>query len=55
VGDCALASRFPDSSGSGAGPGINPLRLAGFQILDAVKRLDDREIFKQIILEDISG
>jgi uncharacterized protein YuzE len=28
-------------------------RLAGIEILDAVKRLGDREIFKQIILEDV--
>jgi len=29
-------------------------RLAGIEILDAVKRLGDKDIFKQIILEDIS-
>lgn len=29
-------------------------RLAGIEILDAVKRLGDKDIFRQIILEDIS-
>lgn len=29
-------------------------RLAGIEILDAMKRLDDPEIFKQVIIEDIA-
>jgi hypothetical protein len=29
-------------------------RLAGIEILDAVKRLGDTQIFKQVILEDIA-
>lgn len=29
-------------------------RLAGIEILDAVKRLGDPQIFKQVILEDIA-
>lgn len=29
-------------------------RLAGIEILDAVKRLGDPEIFKQVILEDVA-
>ena len=29
-------------------------RLAGIEILDAVKRLGDAAIFKQVILEDIA-
>ncbi len=29
-------------------------RLAGIEILDTVKRLGDKNIFKQIILEDVS-
>ena len=28
--------------------------LAGIEILDAVKRLGDRDVFKQIILEDVA-
>ena len=28
--------------------------LAGIEILDAVKRLGDRNVFKQVILEDIA-
>jgi len=28
--------------------------LAGIEILDAVKRLGDRDVFKQVILEDIA-
>jgi uncharacterized protein YuzE len=28
--------------------------LAGIEILDVVKRLGDRDIFKQVILEDIA-
>ena len=28
--------------------------LAGIEILDAVKRLGDKDVFKQIILEDIA-
>jgi uncharacterized protein YuzE len=28
-------------------------RLAGIEILDAVKRLGDATIFKQVILEDV--
>jgi hypothetical protein len=27
---------------------------AGIEILDAVKRLGDRDVFKQVILEDIA-
>jgi uncharacterized protein YuzE len=29
-------------------------RLAGIEILDAVKRLGDPQVFKQVILEDIA-
>ena len=29
-------------------------RLAGIEILDAVRRLGDRQIFKQVILEDVA-
>jgi len=29
-------------------------RLAGLEILDAVKRLGDPQVFKQVILEDIA-
>ncbi|GFP30666.1 DUF2283 domain-containing protein [Candidatus Hakubella thermalkaliphila] len=29
-------------------------RLAGIEILDATKRLGDRDIFKQVILEDVA-
>lgn len=29
-------------------------RLAGIEILDAVKRLGDKDIFKQVILEDVA-
>ena len=29
-------------------------RLAGIEILDAMKRLDDPQIFKQVIIEDIA-
>ena len=29
-------------------------RLAGIEILDVMKRLDDPEIFKQVIIEDIA-
>ena len=29
-------------------------RLAGIEILDASKRLDDPKVFKQVILEDIA-
>ena len=29
-------------------------RLAGIEILDAVKRFGDRDVFKQVILDDIS-
>ena len=29
-------------------------RLAGIEILDAMKRLDDPEIFKQVIIENIA-
>jgi uncharacterized protein YuzE len=29
-------------------------RLAGIEILDAVKRLGDKDVFKQIILEDVA-
>lgn len=29
-------------------------RLAGIEILDAVKRLGDRSVFKQVILEDVA-
>lgn len=29
-------------------------RLAGIEILDAVKRLGDKDVFKQITLEDIA-
>ena len=29
-------------------------RLAGIEILDAMKRLDDPETFKQVIIEDIA-
>lgn len=29
-------------------------RLAGIEILDAVKRLGDRNIFKQVVLEDVA-
>jgi uncharacterized protein YuzE len=29
-------------------------RLAGLEILDAVKRLEDPQVFKQVILEDIA-
>ncbi len=29
-------------------------RLAGIEILDAIKRLGDPEIFKQVILEDVA-
>ncbi len=28
--------------------------LAGIEILDVVKRLGDRDIFKQVVLEDIA-
>lgn len=28
--------------------------LAGIEILDAVKRLGDKDVFKQIVLEDIA-
>ena len=28
--------------------------LAGIDILDAVKRLGDRDVFKQVLLEDIA-
>ncbi len=29
-------------------------RLAGIEILDAVKRLGDKDIFKRIVLEDVA-
>lgn len=29
-------------------------RLAGIEILDAVKRLGDRGVFKQVVLEDVA-
>jgi YD repeat-containing protein len=29
-------------------------RLAGIEILDAIKRLGDPQVFKQVILEDIA-
>jgi uncharacterized protein YuzE len=29
-------------------------RLAGIEILDAVKRLGDQAVFKQVILEDVA-
>ena len=29
-------------------------RLAGIEILDAMKRLDDPETFKQLVFEDIA-
>lgn len=29
-------------------------RLAGIEILDAVKRLGDSEVFKQVVLEDVA-
>lgn len=29
-------------------------RLAGIEILDAMKRLGDPEVFKQVILEDVA-
>ena len=29
-------------------------RLAGIEILDAIKRLDDPETFKQLVFEDIA-
>jgi uncharacterized protein YuzE len=29
-------------------------RLAGIEILDAIKRLGDKDIFKQVILEDVA-
>lgn len=28
--------------------------LAGIEILDAVKRLGDKDVFKQVVLEDVS-
>lgn len=28
--------------------------LAGIEILDAIKRLGDRDVFKQVILEDVA-
>lgn len=28
--------------------------LAGIEILDAVKRLGDRDVFKQVVLEDVA-
>ena len=30
------------------------VRLAGIEILDAMKRLDDPETFKQLVFEDIA-
>ncbi|HSB72073.1 MAG TPA: DUF2283 domain-containing protein [Candidatus Methylomirabilis sp.] len=29
-------------------------RLAGIEILDASKRLGDREVFRQVVLEDVA-
>lgn len=29
-------------------------RLAGIEILDAVKRLGDKDVFKRVVLEDIA-
>ena len=29
-------------------------RLAGIEILDAIKRLVDKDVFKQVVLEDVA-